>query len=270
MKNTLIILISILTYILAGCKNENNNDLTNHIIQSRIDYRIDNFQKGLAMNPQVHIAHYTAFYAIEKKSEEIIQTINTINYEQNNLNSLQESISDFFNGIDHYYSKLIYHTTYDNGFELSIQEKNIKSLIRNKTFLINQLNLSKLFFYDDLWESVYEKSIVFNKLEPIIIPKKKTVKLGDVYESKIILNARDTTRDPTIIIGDIDYLMNLDESILNDYTKLDRVVVENGKGIYSMQTSSVGKKKYSGIILFANKSNEDIKIPFFEEFEVIK
>jgi gliding motility-associated protein GldM len=82
-----------------------------------------------------------------------------------------------------------------------------------------------------LYSQIDASSFKFNKLKPIVIPTSNYVTSGSDYEAKVFISATDTTQSPDIFVGD---------------TKL--ALDETGKGIYKVKTSSVGPKKWGGII----------------------
>jgi gliding motility-associated protein GldM len=82
-----------------------------------------------------------------------------------------------------------------------------------------------------LYSQIDAASFKFNKIDPVVIPNSNYVTLGSDYEAKIFISATDSTQQPNITVGD---------------TKLD--LDETGKGIYKVRASSVGPKKWGGII----------------------
>jgi gliding motility-associated protein GldM len=82
-----------------------------------------------------------------------------------------------------------------------------------------------------LYSQIDASSFKFNKLTAIVIPNSNYVTLGSDYEAQVFISATDTTQNPIITVG---------ESVL----PLD----ETGKGIYKLRASSVGPKKWGGII----------------------
>ena len=82
-----------------------------------------------------------------------------------------------------------------------------------------------------LYSQIDAASFKFNKLNAIVIPTSNYVTLGSDYEARVFISATDTTQDPTISVGGS--VLPLDES---------------GKGIYKVRATSVGPKKWGGII----------------------
>ncbi|TAL74961.1 MAG: gliding motility protein GldM, partial [Bacteroidetes bacterium] len=82
-----------------------------------------------------------------------------------------------------------------------------------------------------LYSQIDAASFKFNKIDPIVIPNSNYITLGSDYEAKIFISATDSTQQPNITVGD---------------TKLE--LDETGKGIYKVRASSLGPKKWGGII----------------------
>jgi gliding motility-associated protein GldM len=82
-----------------------------------------------------------------------------------------------------------------------------------------------------LYSQIDASSYKFNKLIPIVIPNSNYITLGSEYEAKVFISAMDTTKLPDIIV---------------EGTKLE--LDETGKGIYKVRASSVGIKKWGGVI----------------------
>jgi gliding motility-associated protein GldM len=82
-----------------------------------------------------------------------------------------------------------------------------------------------------LYTQIDASSFKFNKLIPIVIPNSNYVTLGSDYEAQVFISATDTTQQPKITVG-------------NTELPLD----ETGKGIYKARASSIGPKKWGGVI----------------------
>lgn len=82
-----------------------------------------------------------------------------------------------------------------------------------------------------LYTQIDASSFKFNKLTAIVIPASTYVTQGSSYEAKVFISATDTTQTPKIIVNGAE--LPLDET---------------GKGIYKVGATSVGQKKWGGII----------------------
>jgi gliding motility-associated protein GldM len=82
-----------------------------------------------------------------------------------------------------------------------------------------------------LFTQIDKSNFKFNKLDAIVIPNSNYVTLGSDYEAKVFISATDSTQQPNITVGG---------------TRLD--LDETGKGIYKVRASSLGPKKWGGVI----------------------
>jgi gliding motility-associated protein GldM len=82
-----------------------------------------------------------------------------------------------------------------------------------------------------LYSQIDASSFKFNKLTPIVIPNSNYVTLGSDYEAQVFISATDTTQSPKVTVGDM--VLPLDDA---------------GKGIYKVRASSVGQKRWGGVI----------------------
>jgi gliding motility-associated protein GldM len=102
-----------------------------------------------------------------------------------------------------------------------------------------------------LYSQIDASSFKFNKLNAIVIPTSNYVTLGSDYEATVFISATDTTQKPTITVGG----SNLP-------------VDESGKGVYKTRASSVGPKKWGGVIAM-NAPDGSIKNFNFESEYVV-
>jgi gliding motility-associated protein GldM len=82
-----------------------------------------------------------------------------------------------------------------------------------------------------LYSQIDASSFKFNKLNAIVIPNSNYITVGSDYEAKVFISATDSTQKPEITVGG---------------NKLE--IDETGKGTYKVKASSVGPKKWGGII----------------------
>jgi gliding motility-associated protein GldM len=98
-----------------------------------------------------------------------------------------------------------------------------------------------------LYSQIDASSFKFTSLKPIVMANSNYVTVGSDYEARVFISATDTTQSPKITVNDA--LLPLDET---------------GKGIYKVRASSVGTKKWGGII--ALKAPDGSLIPYhFDE-----
>jgi len=102
-----------------------------------------------------------------------------------------------------------------------------------------------------LYSQIDASSFKFNKLTPIVIPISNYVTIGTEYEAKVFISATDTTQSPVITVGDAQ--LQLDET---------------GKGIYKARASSIGSKKWGGIIALKAPDGSTKSYPFETTYNV--
>jgi gliding motility-associated protein GldM len=121
---------------------------------------------------------------------------------------------------------------------------------------------------DYLKKDIDSKSLKFTSAEAIQIPTSNFVIQSDSFRSEIFITANNPDQNPDIFVGDFDslsageYKMRGEEGI--DY---ERVRVKNGKGLFARKTTSVGPKKWGGLILMKTESGTKT-YPFRGEYLV--
>jgi gliding motility-associated protein GldM len=103
-----------------------------------------------------------------------------------------------------------------------------------------------------LYSQIDASSYKFNRLKAIVIPVTSNyVTLGSEYEAQVFISASDTTQSPKITVGDA--ILPLDET---------------GKGIYKVRASSVGPKKWGGVISLKAPDGTIVPYPFDASYTV--
>ena len=102
-----------------------------------------------------------------------------------------------------------------------------------------------------LYSQIDASSFKFNKLTPIVIPTSNYVTMGSTYEAQVFISATDTTQKPEITVGG---------------SKL--TIDESGKGVYKVGASSVGAKKWGGIIALKAPDGSIKEYPFDASYVV--
>jgi gliding motility-associated protein GldM len=102
-----------------------------------------------------------------------------------------------------------------------------------------------------LYSQIDAASFKFNKIDAIVIPNSNYVTQGSDYEARVFISATDTTQSPVITVGDA--VLSLDES---------------GKGIYKVRASSVGPKRWGGIIAIKAPDGTIMNKPFESSYVV--
>ena len=131
----------------------------------------------------------------------------------------------------------------------------IQSDIRNvESDLINYLK-----------RNLDSETIKFDGAQAIVIPETKYITRGDSFRSDVFITAYNQNSNPDIFIGDytFDSISGL-YSMLGDY---DTLRVVNGKGKYSIRTSSEGQKEWKGLINLADETGTK-QYPFSSSYRV--
>ena len=102
-----------------------------------------------------------------------------------------------------------------------------------------------------LYSQIDASSFKFNKLTAIVIPNSNYVTQGSDYEAKVFISATDTTQKPVISVNGTN--LELDET---------------GKGTYKVKASSVGPKKWGGIIALKAPDGSTMNYPFESSYVV--
>ena len=102
-----------------------------------------------------------------------------------------------------------------------------------------------------LYSQIDAASYKFNRLDAIVIPNSNYVTLGSDYEASVFISATDSTQSPKITVGGTELPLD-----------------ERGKGIYKVRASSVGPKKWGGIIALKSPSGTIVNYPFDASYVV--
>ena len=101
-----------------------------------------------------------------------------------------------------------------------------------------------------LYSQIDAGAFKFNRLLPTIIPTSNHVLLGNDFQAEVFIAATDTTQKPEVLIGNYDSTITSGGSI--QYRMVGEVdsipIDERGRGIYTKKTSSLGPKKWGGLI----------------------
>ncbi len=102
-----------------------------------------------------------------------------------------------------------------------------------------------------LYSQIDAASFKFTKLTAMVMPVSNYVTVGSEYEAAVFISATDTTQAPDITVGDT-------KLPLDDY----------GRGIYKVRASSVGSKKWGGIIAMKAPDGTIVNYPFDASYNV--
>ncbi len=101
-----------------------------------------------------------------------------------------------------------------------------------------------------LYTGIDEESFKFNQLIAAVIPGSNKVIQGYPFEAHVFLSAIDTTQDPQILVNNRE------------------IPVVDGRGMYKIPTSRLGKHKWGGIIRYKGPDGRILSYPFENEYEV--
>jgi gliding motility-associated protein GldM len=102
-----------------------------------------------------------------------------------------------------------------------------------------------------LYSQIDAASFKFTKLTPMVMPVSNYVMMGSEYEAAVFISATDTTQAPDITVGDAKLPLD-----------------EYGRGIYKVRASSVGSKKWGGIIAMKAPDGTIVNYPFDASYNV--
>ncbi len=102
-----------------------------------------------------------------------------------------------------------------------------------------------------LLSQIGKTDMKFNAIKAVVNAKSSYVLVGQPYKAEIFIAAYDSTQNPDILVGG------------------SPIPVNQGVGIFTGNTSSVGTRSFGGVIKLKNKSTGEIKeYPFKGEYEV--
>ena len=103
-----------------------------------------------------------------------------------------------------------------------------------------------------LYTQIDAASFKFNKLVPIVMPVNSDyVTIGSDYEAQVFISAIDTTQQPTITVGGVD--LPIDQA---------------GRGIYKVRATTVGPKRWGGVIALKAPDGTLREYPFDASYVV--
>jgi len=102
-----------------------------------------------------------------------------------------------------------------------------------------------------LFSQIDAASFKVNRLRPIVIPNSNYVTLGSDYEAAVFISAADTTQLPEVTVNGT--------VLPND---------DAGRGIYKVRASSIGPKKWGGVISLKAPDGSTKTYPFDATYNV--
>ena len=104
-----------------------------------------------------------------------------------------------------------------------------------------------------LYSQIDAGSFKFNLIEPVVIPKSNHIIRGTEFEASVFMAAFDTTQAPIVYIGEYDSTVSDDGTIQynmvgNLGVDYDTIPVHGGKGVFKTRPTTLGEKRWGGII----------------------
>jgi gliding motility-associated protein GldM len=122
-----------------------------------------------------------------------------------------------------------------------------------------------------LYAQIDKNDIKFNELNSVVIPKTDYVIRGDEFEAQLFIGAFDTTKNPRILIGNVEEKRlpdgTMDYAMKGSYDSVR--TFKDGRGIWKASSGIAGQRNFDGlIILKAPGGGSDIKKPFHTKYSV--
>ncbi len=121
-----------------------------------------------------------------------------------------------------------------------------------------------------LFDQIDASEFKFNKLVPTVITNSSYVMRGNEYQASVFIAATDTTKQPDIYVGQFRTTPNADGTksyeMIGDYETLE--INDQGQGIYRKNASSVGDKKWGGLINMSAPDGSIVSYPFDATYSV--
>ena len=175
--------------------------------------------------------------------------------------SIVGNIESSLNTETHVTKEGVVHTWESNTFEhvpviadIVMLEK-LKTDIKNvETDVINYL-----------FKQISAGDFKFNALSATVIPNSNYVMRGNEYTATVFLAAFDSTQAPEILVGSYKKNGPEDYEMVGAYETL---TVTKGKGVYKKVASSLGERKWGGLIRVPRPDGTVSSYPFEESYQV--
>jgi gliding motility-associated protein GldM len=116
-----------------------------------------------------------------------------------------------------------------------------------------------------LFKQISAGDFKFNALSATVIPNSNYVMRGGEYNATVFLAAFDSMQDPEILVGSYKKLGIENYEMVGSYETLK---VEKGRGIYNKIASSIGDRKWGGLIRIKRPDGTTSSYPFETEYQV--
>lgn len=126
-----------------------------------------------------------------------------------------------------------------------------------------------------LYAQIEAGAVKFNEIEAVVVHNSNYIIKGNEYQAQVFLAARDTTQPPKVWVtyGEQPYATERDEQGNIKYKRKDgldyqSLPVDGGKGVFRIKGTSMGYRKWGGIIEIQGPGGDPIRRPFTETFQV--
>lgn len=116
-----------------------------------------------------------------------------------------------------------------------------------------------------LFKQISAGDFKFNALSATVIPNSNYVMRGNEYSATIFLAAFDSTQAPEILVGSYKKTGPESYEMVGAYETL---TVTRGKGVYKKVASSLGERKWGGLIRIPRPDGTVSSYPFEEAYQV--
>lgn len=116
-----------------------------------------------------------------------------------------------------------------------------------------------------LFSQISAGDFKFNALSATVIPNSSYVMRGNEYTATVFLAAFDSTQAPEILVGSYKKNGPEDYEMVGAYETL---TVTKGKGVYKKVASSLGERKWGGLIRVPRPDGTVSSYPFEEAYQV--
>ncbi|MBD79372.1 MAG: hypothetical protein CL840_10655 [Crocinitomicaceae bacterium] len=120
----------------------------------------------------------------------------------------------------------------------------------------------------ELMRELGEEDFSFDTVSVKVLPRNGTyIAQGDSFKADVIVAAYSTTKEPKLVIGEVDTSGN-QPAVLNGDTS--NVLIEKGIATYSVKTSDLGQQNWGGVIKVQKPNGKWAKYKFSHSYMVAR
>lgn len=262
MKNIFTILVFSIS---IACSNDYNDYIKRETQLNSKEYNLFKIKlENRYLNNKIKVKE---FKQISDNLDSLFLEISS-NLEQENYNKINENLIELKE-----YLRSVYFFEYSNEIRNITLPNRITPWINKGISNVELFRLdmiaSKNKLLQQLYYSIGENELKFNKTMVIVVDNNNTVKLGETYEANIFLAGLDSTKLPSIkSTGFLEYNEDILQS--NYREKFMDLKLENGIGVFRFKPDEIGKKVFIGTYNVFGSDGETIEYLFYKEVEVVK